>query len=348
MSFATSSYTVDNDTFAGLRHDEIYPLKSTGWIVTFLSCSIFGIPGNILTLVVVLNSKTLRSKPINMILAHQSIIDITVCGVVLVEEIVANLDVDVTIPIFCHYILTKTTHTFTFVLSTYNVTLLSIERYLAIVDPLSYDMEKVRRRLPYLFVGEWIFCILAFMMVPCTTIIRDGKCLMAYHMLNNFLWTFYSPYEVTIAFVFPLSISIFCYGRMFYCLRQSARSTADSKSSNVDKLRLAQMNIFKTCLLVIGIFIVCWTVLKLSVFLYMSGVYPSLDTTLYAIGIAMVTLNSAVNPYIYVFRYDDFKNELKLMMKLSKVPTPCSCFKRTTDGERQGRELMTQKMERKW
>ena len=303
-----------NGTFE-VRHSDLYPPRTALWLSAFLVSSAVGIPGNLLTVFIIVNSKSLRCKPINMILAHQAFVDIMVCVVTIVEEVAANYVVNPAIPFLCHYILTKTTNTLCFFTSTYNITLLSIERYLAIIDPMNYDTEKVKKRLPYVFIGEWLLCGVAFMIVPYHTIIRNGKCLMGYRMIGTFLWDLYSPYEFSLAFALPLIISLYCYSRMLVCLHQSARgsigATKDSKSANTDKLRLAQLNIFKTCLTVIFAFIVCWSLAEVSVFLYLVGVYETLATQQYVIGHFLILLNSVINPYIYAIRYDEFKIELK-------------------------------------
>ena len=301
-----------------LTHSDIYPPKTIPWLVTYFVISGLGIPGNLLTILVIMNSKNMRSKPINLIIAHQSLIDFFVCFFTIIEETVANIDVNPAIPIFCHYILSKGTDSVCFVASTYNVTLLSVERYLAIVDPLNYDPEKVKKRLPFIFAGIWAFCLATFSIVPSTTIIKDGKCLMMYHLFRSFFWDFNFYYEFTICFAIPITVLLFCYIRMFYCLNQSSKNrnaNSESKSSNVDKLRKAQMNIFKTCLTVVGIFVVCWSVLEIAVLLYMIGYSKSLQNIEYIISNLMVLFNSIVNPYVYLLRYDDFKAELRLLFK---------------------------------
>ena len=158
-------------------------------------------------------------------------------------------------------------------------------------------------------------CMVLCSIVPSTTIIKDGKCLMGYHIFRTFLYDFNFPYEFVIVFAIPIAISLFCYIRMLFCLRKSSKSSiSESRSSNVDKLRMAQLNIFRTCLTVVGIFVLCWSVLEISVFLYMIDIAKSLQNTEYIVGNVMVLLNSIVNPYVYIFRYEDFKNELRKLI----------------------------------
>ena len=308
-----------NDTQMFLPHYLIYTPKSTSLLIFYYIISVIGIPGNILTITVIARSRSLRNKPINIILAHQAMVDVIVCFFTIAEETVAIIDsIDVMTPFICHYMLTKTTSNVCYFISTYNMVILSLERHFAIVDPLSYDPDKVKRRLPYFFVAEWILCYAAFAIVPGTTRTINGMCLMGHNMLYNWISDMYSPYEMTIAFVIPLFISFVCYSRMFYYLNKSARGSGDKKlqestSSNVDKLRMAQMNIFKTCLTVIVVFFLCWVTTESHVFMYLLGFYDTFSNTHYFAGNLSVILNSCLNPYIYAIRYDDFKKELRVM-----------------------------------
>ena len=302
-----------NDYEYELLHSDIFPPKSTMWLVISYIVGVLSIPGNVLTMIVILSSNLLRDKPINIILAHQAFVDITVCLFALIEDTVVQFDIDAGTPVLCHYMLTKQ-NICTYV-STFNMTILAIERYLAVVNPLSYDMEKVKKRLPYIFLGEWVFTAGAFCFVVASTTTKPGKCLIGSKLIGSFLWDMYSPYEFTLAFALPLAISLFCYGRMFYCLQQSTTKTAskDSKCTNIDKLRLAQLNIFKTCLTVTVVFVLCWCTTEIAVVMFMVGYYTELSNNHYVFGTILIILNSGLNPYIYAVRYEDFKKELKKM-----------------------------------
>ena len=238
-----------------------------------------------------------------------------VCLFTITEETVAIVDLNAGTPIICHLFLTKSANAICTYVSTYNMTVLSVERYFAILDPLKYDIVRVKKRLPYVFVGEWLCMCLIFSYVPGNTTTKSDRCHVSSKMLDTLLWDMYSPYEFTIAFAVPLVITLFCYGRMLMCLRQSAQWTnGKSTISNQDKLRLAQMNIFKTCLIVTVVFILCWCSTETAIILYMAEYYENLASVHFTIGTLLILVNSCLNPYIYAIRYRDFKLELKRFM----------------------------------
>ena len=133
-----------------------------------------GIPGNILTLIVLMSSLTLRQKPVNMFIIHQSFIDFTVCVLSLTERIVKDFNING--QVICHLFTTTVSSQVTMYVSSYNMTALTIERHSAIIDPLHYDTERVRKRLPYVFVCLWICCIVALGVIPISTIYKNSTC----------------------------------------------------------------------------------------------------------------------------------------------------------------------------
>ena len=136
-----------------------------------------GIPGNILTLVVLFSNVTLRNKPINMFIMHQSVIDFIVCMLTITEELI--IEFDISGQIICHLLRTKIASQMTLFASSYNMTALTLERHFAIIDPLHYDPEKVRKRLPYVFIIVWSFCVIALGVIPVTTIYENSTCYVA-------------------------------------------------------------------------------------------------------------------------------------------------------------------------
>ena len=126
-----------------LWYPEIYPAKKTLVLVAYFLISTFGIPGNILTIWVLNSSVTLRKKPINVLLSHQAFIDLMACVAIILEEILDTREDVSSLPFVCHFLLTKVFSSGCMVVSSYNMTYLSLERYSAIVNPMKYDPEKV-------------------------------------------------------------------------------------------------------------------------------------------------------------------------------------------------------------
>ena len=146
------------------------------------------------------------------------------------------------------------------------------------------------------------------------TEIQAGRCLIGIGLFGTWFWDIYPTYTFIFSTAIPLVVSVACYARMLLVLNQSAQQSkqvTDSKSQSVHKLRLAQMNVFKTCLLVLVSFIVCHMTLQSAILLFVFGFYKSLSGSHFTVGYLLTILNSCLNPYIYVTRYDDFKQQLR-------------------------------------
>lgn len=184
-----------------------------------------------------------------------------------------------------------------------------------------YDSYRVARRLPFIFICTWIFCILALLFIPYSTVIKYNRCLLGYKMIGTWLWDFYTPYTLVLAVAIPLSTMIYCYIKMFVVLNESKKRFHSSAiddgnvSSSDRKIRHAQINIFQTCLIMVILFLVSWMSSKSALFLYSIGFYKTLSGNHYTLGNLAVTANSCVNPYVYALRYDDFKYQLMYIFK---------------------------------
>ena len=101
-------------------------------------------------------------------------------------------------------------------------------------------------------------------------------------------------------------------------------ASASSKLTGSDKAqhtsRLAQVNIFKTCLSVAVLFMVCWITWEVALLLYIVNVYDSFTVTHYTAGGMLVLLNSGLNPYIYTLRYHEFQRQLRVLLGIKKKP----------------------------
>ena len=287
--------------------------------VIFYVIGTIGIPSNILTMCILLSTVKLRNKPMNLILAHQACIDMLVCMLTAIEEI-TNERLEKSYLIICHLVTTRYLSTVCLFMSTYNVAVLSLEQHAAIVDPFGYQQDQVRKRLPYIFCCLWIFFASAFMVVPTTTEVKDSTCYVVYN-IGKF-WDIYPGYEFTLAIAIPTTLTIIVYSRMFYYLRLSSRtnltagqvtSSTDKQSQNLKKLRLAQMTIFKTCVLLVAVYLICWTTVESAIMLYSLHIYEDLNGLHYTIGNILVVGSSGINPFIYMTSHEDFKKQFRKM-----------------------------------
>ena len=316
-----------------------------------------GIPGNMATIFVLLSSVKLRRKPINIFMVrfdgdnikqyhyiphcivhflysfhnvvvfqvHQGVIDLGACLVTIFEEILRDVFPTFSGPFICQVFQTKISSIFMMYASTWNLTCLTIERHLAIVNPLEYDAEKVLSRLKWVFLFVWVLSGIGAIYIPVTTVIVDGACLLAYKLYGKWTWDYYPIHSMLFALFVPAAIMIACYTRMIIALHKSSKNirsskNTDSKGHKIDKMRMAQLNIFQTCFIMMLFFLLCWLTKDSAVLMYAIGVRPNIANDHYLVGRLLIVVNSCINPYIYAVRYDDFKDQMRYLLGFKKKP----------------------------
>ena len=292
---------------------DIFGVKRIEFVISTYVLSILGVPGNLVTLTVLLSSKSFRNKPINRFLIHQSFIDLFSCCFTIFEEAISEMKTMMVQPFVCHVFISRMGTGAMFYISTYNMVFLSIERYQAIMNPLKYDNEKVLRRLPFVFLFTWLINMAALSIAPATSVIQNGVCLIGWGIIQSpFLLEYYTTHCFVISFVIPITIMIFCYTKMYLALRSSVKLSAahslsskvnrssDSKTSAIHKSRLAQVNIFQTCLILATVTTICWVTNVSDLFLYMIGYYEDLSNDHTNIAWLLLIFSAVLNPYVSI------------------------------------------------
>ena len=101
-----------------------------------------------------------RTKPANIMLLNQSAIDAVSCITSMLTDLINNLQMSSAsgflLELFCSAWLSTYTMWACVTSSSYNLVLITMERYLAITDPMGYDREQVMRRLPWVICVAWL------------------------------------------------------------------------------------------------------------------------------------------------------------------------------------------------
>ena len=204
-------------------------------------------------------------------------------------------------------------------ISSYNIALLSAERQIAINNPLKYNSTRMCQNLPWLFLAEWLVVCCAMIMLPFSSSTEGMLCQVSSNWTESAVWPYIPIYQATVSILIPVFIMVICYGRAWLFLQRSSNSLRESgvraaHDRNLHNLRMAQTNIFRTCTLVLLVFLVCWIPSEIAFVMYALGYTTSRSAKLfYRIGLMTIYLNSGLNPYIYAYRYKLFIQQLKVL-----------------------------------
>ena len=128
----------------------------------------------------------------------------------------------------------------------------------------------------------------------------------------------------------PLIILVYCYGRIVWVLTRRIDSKLSSSGSN-DTFQLARTNTIKTLLTVALCFVICWSNVEIyTAIYYLSNDVESgsdWNNTYFNFTVFMVFLNCTINPFIYLIKYKDFQEALKVC-----------CFRKKSVSEKSANE----------
>ena len=126
-------------------------------------------------------------------------------------------------------------------------------------------------------------------------------------------------FVICIQFIGPLFILVYCYGRIVWILTRKIDSNLDNKERNTTttesvlskRFSAARNNTIKTFLLVSVCFFVCWVFDEVYYLMFNLGFDADCNGNYFKFCIIMVFLNCTVNPFVYLFKYQDNQKALR-------------------------------------
>ena len=319
-SNTTDSYDEDE----GLGDDAVTTRSSD--IKTMLkSISSIGVPANLMTAVVILETPSMRRKPFNLFILHQSFVDFIAClGTFFLQFFDDIHDVSNTVAadIFCRVWVATSWMWINILASTYNLTFMTLERHQAVTRPLQYDESKVRRRLPYACVAAWLLAAAVFSPDVIFSRIVDDECRANIDIPPN-LYKFFFFFWMFMTTIIPSVVMVSCYAHMAYVLRQSSKQfdTDDGRGekrkqdNRVDHMKTAQNNVLQTGVILVIVYVICWSYLILINAFIVYQVLDNFSSMEWNLALTLVLGNSCINPFIYSFRYREFQIAAKSLFK---------------------------------
>lgn len=311
---------------------------------------VVGIIGNLLVVIVMLASPSMRKRMANIFITNQSCID-GMAAVFLVATTTISSD---EVPyggthgaIYCKLWLSKVTLWGLLVSSTYNLMSLTLERYLAVVHPIWHKVFFTRTKAAVMLIFPWMFGIVynCSYMIP-TCVVVDGMCIKYSQWPSDTVRKAFGILTVVIQYFVPLALQFFCYGRILLVIKQKAKvkpavtpssnaalnsqATAQSQSNpqslavpptagvgqppqkaSEDRWSRAHKNTLKTAALVSLSFVLCWSWNQVIYTMFNLGFPEDYNSPFYMFTVIAVFMNCCINPFIYSLQYEQFKKAAK-------------------------------------
>ncbi|XP_026232546.1 trace amine-associated receptor 13c-like [Anabas testudineus] len=198
-----------------------------------------------------------------------------------------------------------------------NVILISIDRYVAINDPLSYPTKVTQKRVQFCVCLCWACCVIYNGAILSDFLKRPQTFYSCYGECGNVLTYVSGVVDVIITFIFPITLIIVLYMRVFVVAVTQARAmrsqiAAVSVQGSVGLAAMkSERKAAKTLGVVVVVFLMCF-----CPYFYPSLVTQETSTTFSAFGLWLLYCNSCFNPLIYAYFYPWFRKSIKLIVTL--------------------------------
>lgn len=217
------------------------------------------------------------------------------------------------------YIITST--------SVANMVLISIDRYVAITDPLCYHAKVTKSKVQVCVCLCWVSSVFYRILLlqdhledPGSSSSCHGECVVVINHIAGLV-------DLVFTFILPITIIIVLYMRVFVVAVSQARAmrshiaaiTAQRTGRSV--VKKSELKAARTLGIVMVVFLICFCPYY---FPTLAGEDTSVDASSAAFEIWLAHFNSCLNPLIYAFFYPWFRRSIKLIVTL-QILKPGSC-----------------------
>ncbi|XP_007945565.1 trace amine-associated receptor 7a-like [Orycteropus afer afer] len=208
--------------------------------------------------------------------------------------------------------------------SIYHLCFISVDRYIAVTDPLIYPTRFTASVSGICIVFSWLLSIIYSFSLLCSGVHETGleelvsalSCVGGCQIAINSNWVFVN----FVLFFIPMLVMIIVYAKIFLIVKQQARkiesmSNEAEKSSDSYKDRVAkrERKAAKTLGIAVIAFLISWLPYFIDTIIdaFLGFITP---TYIYEILVWFAYYNSAMNPLIYAFFYPWFRKAIKLII----------------------------------
>ncbi|XP_072168045.1 galanin receptor 2b-like [Diadema setosum] len=253
----------------------------------------------------------------NILFVNQSLIDFT-SSVLLVAIFVVPMPPLPTNTVLARFVCTfwhtQFLYWVTYAASVVNLTLMALERYLAVVYPIPYRRvsAKVMRVLALI---PWVYGCLHMTYLMTIARIEDGIC-HRFQWPNEIMQPAIGIFTFVMLYSGPFGIITAAYIKIVRTLRQTPMGGKDEMNSTHQKADYrgrARRNVIRTIFTVSVCYCVCYTP-NVTIFVFFCfGGDVDLNGLVYTLTVCIAFINVWINPFVYTFQYRKFQQGLKYM-----------------------------------
>ncbi|XP_071478277.1 galanin receptor 2b-like [Diadema antillarum] len=305
------------------------------WLILQMFTAMLGIVGNSLVIIVLFIRREL-SRPTDTLVGALAAADL------LASVFMIPLPQALMVPssflgqMYCKVVYTSMFLWVSFEASTYTLTAIAVERYIAVAYPFHFKNLVTRKRVIIVIIANWIlgFMITSYVFKVAKLDNSSNNCAPAF--LSKDVQILIGTILFLMDFVLPALISLTMQAMTAHALYRQSRVFRQGGRSNPTARHLAaRKRVLQMLFIVVLVFIVCWGSIAVQYFVFNLGLLP--DSYLYSLlHKSLVVLsfgNSCANPIIYTIRYPEFRSAIGELFSSKKGKSRTVLFSERTEGK---------------
>ncbi len=213
--------------------------------------------------------------------------------------------------------------------STYNLIILTVERYIEIVHPIFHKISMGPMQIYIAMVCSWLigFGYNLFLTGLTSGVNECGECQLMTNWPSELASGAAGVLTFVLQFVLPLVLMVICYSKIAWKLKSRPRpggtaatngvnnNDADGASNpKTDMMSRARRNVIKTVFIVCMCFVACWIGNQVFFLLYNIGYEVSFTSWFYHFTVYAAFINCCINPFIYIAQLNAFRNQARKLL----------------------------------
>ncbi|XP_068605557.1 somatostatin receptor type 5-like [Brachionichthys hirsutus] len=198
--------------------------------------------------------------------------------------------------------------------STFFLTLMSIDRYLAVVHPIASVNWRKTGVVKVFSAAVWVVSFLVVLPVTIYSHVQEEFYTCNITWPDPFeLWSIvFILYTSILGFFAPLLVICACY--ILIVIRMRTASVSAGKT----KRRRSEHKVTRMVVIIVLVFVICWLPFFTTNIVNLIYIIPENNTTIYFILVILTYVNSSANPFLYAFLSENFRQSFQKVLCLHK------------------------------
>lgn len=201
--------------------------------------------------------------------------------------------------------------------STFCLTLMSIDRYLAVVHPIRSAKWRKPQVAKILNAMMWVVSFLIALPVTIFSKIQDGfnSCNITWPDPYKLWSNVFILYTAILGFIGPVVVICLCYLLLVIRVRSAG------VRAGLTKRRKSERKVTRMVVIIVLVFVLCWLPFFTTNLVNLVHTIPENNITvaIYFILVILTYVNSCANPILYGFLSDNFKQSFQKVLCVHKA-----------------------------